>query len=259
MVKRKRPATEEPEEEQLPPPLPDEPLPTLDDQPPLPDEPPPPFPNEDDAPPLPDEPVPSSSSDDSDEDSSPAKTVSDSAEEQVKPEPDAWQAIWAPSANSYYFYNTETKESTWLNPRLPPDEAAAYLAAHPPLIDPDSTSSPFPSEPVPENIYNPEKGEYGFTARFNARTGKFQNHPELTAENFSTQGQLMRTAREYFDVSQMSQGKIVGQSGGALKSERRTMKIKKSQLKELIRRKREKKDKNKREWYRNDDIIVRKH
>ena len=69
----------------------------------------------------------------------------------------------------------------------------------------------------------------------------------------------MRTAREYFDVSQMSQGKIIGQSGGALKSERRTMKIPKAQLKELIRRKREKKDKNKREWYRNDDIIVRKH
>ena len=69
----------------------------------------------------------------------------------------------------------------------------------------------------------------------------------------------MRSAREYFDVSQMMQGRVVGQSGGALKAERRTMKIPKSQLKELIRRKREKKDRNKREWLANDDIIVRKH
>ena len=258
--KRKRPATEEPDEEEAPPPLPGEALPGTDEQPPLPDEPPPPLPDEpvpDQAPPLPDEPIPSSSEDDSDESSSPDNTTSDAGV--VNSEPDAWQAIWEPSANAYYFYNSETKESTWLNPRLPPDQAAAYLAENPPLIpDPDS-APPIPTEPVPEDVYNPETGEYGFTARFNLRTGKFQNHPEQTAENFSTQGQLMRTAREYFDVNQMSQGKIIGQSGGALKSERRTMKIPKAQLKELIRRKREKKDKNKREWYKNDDIIVRKH
>ena len=260
MAKRKRPATEEPNEEEISPPLPDEPLPVADEQPPLPDEPLPPLPDEpvpDEAPPLPDESVPSSSEDESDESSSPDNAASDA--DRVNPEPDAWEAIWESSANAYYFYNTDTKESTWLNPRLPPDQAAAYLAANPPLIpDPDS-APPIPTEPVPEDIYDPETGEYGYTARFNLRTGKFQNHPEHTAENFSTQGQLMRTARDYFDVSQMTRGKIIGQSGGALKSERRAMKIPKAQLKELIRRKREKKDKNKREWYKNDDIIVRKH
>lgn len=260
--KRKRPVTEEIEDEELPPPLPDEPLPELDEQPPLPDEQPPPLPDEpvpDEAPPLPNEPTPSSSSEDSDDVSALDQTASETTEGQVKSEPDAWQAIWEPSANAYYFYNTETKESTWLNPRLPPAEATAYLAANPPLIDPATSAPPIPPEPVPEDVYNPETGEYGFTARFNLRTGKFQNHPEQTAENFSTQGQLMRTARDYFDVTQMSQGRVIGQSGGALKSERRTMKIPKAQLKELIRRKREKKDKNKREWLKNDDIIVRKH
>jgi hypothetical protein len=69
----------------------------------------------------------------------------------------------------------------------------------------------------------------------------------------------MREAKEYFDVSTMSQGRIIGQSGGALRSERRTMKIPKAQLKELIRRKREKKDKAKRAWFADDDVIVRKH
>jgi predicted XRE-type DNA-binding protein len=254
-VKRKNPPTEE----EKAPPLPDEPLPVIEEQPPLPDELPPPLPEEDvpvDQPPLPDEPPPPTSEEPI-EISTPAITT-DVKGESTGQESDGWQAIWEPSANAYYFYNTETQESTWLNPRLPPDEAAAALAANPPIIDPNAPPAVY-KEPVPEDVYNPETGEYGFTARFNSRTGKFQNDPEHTAENFSTQGQLMRTAREYFDVSQMSQGRIIGKSGGALKSERRTMKIPKAQLKELIKRKREKKDKNKREWLLNDDIIVRKH
>jgi len=264
---RKRKASEA-EEEERPPPLPDEPIPEAVENPPLPDEEPPPLPEsppplpDEDVPqepsaPLPDEPTPSSPEDSST--CSPQGSEEDASPSKGKSEPDAWQAIWEPSANAYYFYNTETHETTWLNPRIPREEAEAYLREHPPLIDPDYRPPPPPEEQPPKEVYDPETGEYGFTARFNARTGKWQNNPEHTAENFSTEGQLMRTAREYFDVSQMQQGRVVGQSGGALKAERRTMKIPKKQLKELIRRKREKKDRNKREWYRNDDIIVKKH
>jgi len=256
-LKRKRSSDDDEVEEggDPNPPLPDEPLPESSEAPPLPDEPLPEDPSPGEAPPLPDEPVPSSEDEDeSTDEESDSKTL----EKPSDNEPDPWQAIWDPNANAYYFYNSETKESTWLNPRLPRQEAEAYLAAHPPLIDPTAPLT-IPQEPIPDDIYNPETGEYGFTARFNARTGKFQNNPEHTAENFSTEGQIMRTAREYFDVSQMAEGKVIGQSGGALKSERKMMKIPKSQLKELIRRKREKKDRNKREWLRNDDIIVRKH
>jgi hypothetical protein len=228
-----------------PPRLPSEPPPH--DPPPLPNEPLP-----DDAPPLPDEPTPPSSEEDEDE---PLSTKDNRSPQPGTTEPDAWQAIWEPSAQAYYFYNIETKEKSWLNPRLPPDEAAAYLAANPPK----QSQLPLAPEEPPEDVYDPETGEYGFTARFNLRTGKFQNNAEITAENFSTQGQLMRTAREYFDVKQMSEGKVVGQSGGALKAERKAMKVPKSAMKELIRRRKEKKDANKREWLINDDIIVRKH
>jgi hypothetical protein len=246
------------------PPLPDDEPPVPDEEPPLPNEQPPPLPTEDvpeEQPPLPDEPLFVSSGD--------SNQVSTGHMTQVaqvtQPEPDAWQAIWEPSANAYYFYNSETHESTWLNPRLPPDEAAAYLAVNPPAYNSNAGHTPgayglpqsLPHETVPESVYDPETGEYAFTARFNARTGKFQNNPEHTAENFSTKGQLMREAKEYFDVNVMSQGKIVGQSGGALKADRRgySKKIKK----ELIKRGKEKRDRKKREWLANDDVIVRKH
>lgn len=278
-VKRKASAVEEEA-----PPLPEEPLPlsTNEDQPPLPDEAPPPLPEEDipeEAPPLPDEPAPlpdeplpddsrtedltdTDRDSDSDSDSNAdASTPNPATAPPTQPatEPDAWQAIWEPSANAYYFYNTETHETTWLNPRLPPDEAAAYLAAHPPVLDPDSR--PVYKDPVPSDVYDPETGEYAFTARFNAKTGKFQNNPEHTAENFSTQGQLIRTAKEYFDIQQMTEGKVIGKSGGALKADRRAMmrSMTKKQRKEFIEKCKKKKDDKKREWYRNDDIIVRKH
>jgi hypothetical protein len=265
-AKRKRKARDDEGPED--PPLPDEPLPPLDEDPPLPDEEPPPLPDEDvpdEAPPLPDEPVPSSSEDSDAE--QPSKNTSSKPETSAlvqttappvpEPEPDSWQAIWDSTANAYYFYNPETKETTWLNPRLPPHEAEAALAANPPILDPTA----LPKERAPDDIYNPETGEYGFTARFNARTGKFQNNPEHTAENFSTLGQIMRTSHDYFDVSQMQKGEIVGQSGGRLKADRKAQMnaMTGKQRKQFVEQMKKKKDQKKREWYADDDIIVRKH
>src|SRR5277367_1060210 len=273
-AKRKREAADD--EGPEPPPLPNEPLPPLGGEPPLPDEEPPPLPDEeppllpdedvpDEALPLPVEPLPSSSEDSDSEEPSKHSSrnpetsalVPTTAPPAPEPEPDAWQAIWDSTANAYYFYNPETKESTWLNPRLPPPEAEAALAANPPILDPTALRK----ERAPDDIYDPETGEYGFTARFNARTGKFQNNPEHTAENFSTMGQIMRTSHDYFDVSQMEKGKIVGQSGGSLKADRRAqMKaMTNKERKAFVQKMKEKKDQKKREWYANDDIIVRKH
>ena len=273
MAKRKRQAADDQGPEVSP--LPDEPLPPSEEQPPLPreeqpplpDEEPPPLPDEEipnEAPPIPDEPLPSST-EDSEEEEKLIRDASTKREtsalvpstEPPAPEPDAWQAIWEPTANAYYFYNSETHETTWLNPRIPPDEAAAALAANPPILD----ITALPKERAPENIYNPETGEYGFTANFNARTGKFQNNPEHTAENFSTMGQIMRTSHDYFDVSQMQKGHIVGQSGGQLKADRRAIvqALPKKERRKFIDKMKEKKDQKKREWYANDDIIVRKH
>jgi hypothetical protein len=263
-AKRKRKARDDEEPEA--PPLPDEPLPPLDEDPPVPDEEPPPLPDEDipdEEPPLPTEPVPSSSEESDAE--QPSKSISREPETSALvqttappvPELDAWQAIWDSTANAYYFYNPETKETTWLNPRLPPHEAEAALAANPPILDPTA----LPKERPPDDIYNPETGEYGFTARFNARTGRFQNNPEHTAENFSTLGQIMRTSHDYFDVSQMQKGEIVGQSGGRLRADRKAQMnaMTGKQRKQFVEKMKKKKDQKKREWYADDDIIVRKH
>ncbi|KDN52237.1 hypothetical protein K437DRAFT_25015 [Tilletiaria anomala UBC 951] len=97
-------------EDEGPPPLPDEPPPlphenTSEAQdegpPPLPDEPPSlPREDEDEAPPLPEEEEP------------PSESPGDGRQPQGHP----WQAVWDPSRGAYYFWNSATNETTWINP-----------------------------------------------------------------------------------------------------------------------------------------------
>jgi hypothetical protein len=61
------------------------------------------------------------------------------------------------------------------------------------------------------------------------------------------------------NVSVMSQRKVVGQSGGALKVDRPLGMIPNAQMKELIQRKQEKKDNAKWEWYANDNVVASQH
>lgn len=56
-----------------------------------------------------------------------------------------WQAIWSPVHNAYYFYNTTTHETTWVNP-LQPDPAASQSETPTTPADPSpSTSSSAPA------------------------------------------------------------------------------------------------------------------
>src|SRR5712671_2533503 len=61
-----------------------------------------------------------------------------------------WQAIWSPAHNAYYFYNTLTHETTWVNPLQPaaaagdtPDPSAPSASASTSA----STSTPSSSAP----------------------------------------------------------------------------------------------------------------
>ncbi|KAI9676330.1 MAG: hypothetical protein M1817_000487 [Caeruleum heppii] len=86
------------------PPLPSEAVP------PLPSEGVPPLPTED-VPPLPSEPLPSTTTD-------PASEADD-----------GWEPFWHASAQTYYFFNRHTGETTWTNPRVPEGDPAVSGAA----------------------------------------------------------------------------------------------------------------------------------
>lgn len=124
-------------------------------------------------------------------------------DEPPPPPPNAWQAIFSPQHNAYYFYNSETNETTWTNPLQPPDSTTPTPA---PSADVASASastskSPEPSQPEastsshnalqqaaiaagidpslayldPSLAMSASTGAppNTFTAKFNARTGAF--------------------------------------------------------------------------------------
>jgi hypothetical protein len=53
-----------------------------------------------------------------------------------------WQAIWSPGHSAYYFYNSSTQETTWVNPLQPPSAASGDG-------DATTTTAPPPSVPTP--------------------------------------------------------------------------------------------------------------
>ncbi|QRV84747.1 hypothetical protein RhiJN_12763 [Ceratobasidium sp. AG-Ba] len=160
--------------------------------------------SKDENPPLPDEPVPTQNE---------------------------WQAIWSPAHNAYYFYNSRTAETTWVNPLEPP--AASSSNSDPAAAPTPSTSSAQPQPEVaaaaptepeekppqdlsylngidPELAYLdpslavPPTGAKGpvptFTARFGARSGKFTamdgRQPEHLSEAASATDELSKADRE---------------------------------------------------------------
>jgi len=137
--------------------------------------------------------------------------------------PTPWQAIFSPQYNTYYFYNTETQQTTWENPLLPaaestvPDDnptdpitgpssqyaalqAAAIAAGIDPSLahlDPNLLSS------IPSSSTSPSFNTGlppAFTAKFNARTGQFTRPDGRDPTHLSEHARMTRMSEFYFDV-----------------------------------------------------------
>lgn len=72
---------------------------------------------------------PSPSSSSSDSLSTPIKALSPGSNQ--NPPDDGWEALWDNTSQQYYFYNRFTNETTWVNPRVPPQTLAERLAKDP--------------------------------------------------------------------------------------------------------------------------------
>ncbi|KAG8744118.1 hypothetical protein FRC10_010799 [Ceratobasidium sp. 414] len=155
---------------------------------------------DDENPPLPDEPVPTQSE---------------------------WQAVWAPTHNAYYFYNSRTGETTWVNPLDPSSSASTSTAQTQPQPQPElQPDKPKQDETKPEeaprdlsylNGIDPElayldptlavppAGAKGpvptFTARFGARSGAFTAMDGRRPEHLSEAARAQRMSSVYFDTA----------------------------------------------------------
>ncbi|RPD61574.1 hypothetical protein L226DRAFT_534222 [Lentinus tigrinus ALCF2SS1-7] len=131
----------------------------------------------------------------------------------------AWQAVWSPAHNAYYFYNSVTQETTWTNP-LQLNAEAGPSNSTPPSAD--ATDTPAASSSS-HDIYTAAAAQgidpalahldpslaasgsapsaFTYTAKFNARTGAFTRPDGRDPTHLSEYERAKRMSEFYFDVN----------------------------------------------------------
>ncbi|KAF5373402.1 hypothetical protein D9615_009512 [Tricholomella constricta] len=186
-----------------------------------------------------------------------------------------WQAVFAPQYNAYYFYNTETQQTTWENPLLPPATSTSSSSSQPPAsaspATEDPTSSAYTSQyaaleaaalaagidpslahldptllssiPSSSGVAPASGLPPAFTAKFNARTGQFARPDARDPTHLSEHARAARMSEFYFDVNAWEQQ--LAAQGGSIKGgeEEEGKKRKRPSKKDLERFREQKKQK----------------
>ncbi|KAM5536800.1 hypothetical protein V8D89_009518 [Ganoderma adspersum] len=136
-----------------------------------------------------------------------------------------WQAVWSSAHNAYYFYNSITHETTWVNPLQPNAEAGpSNVSADAPEAS-SSTADPSHQSAAGYDLYaaaaaqgidpalahlDPSLGgssssmnpaAFTYTAKFNARTGAFTRPDGRDPTHLSEYERAKRMSEFYFDVN----------------------------------------------------------
>ncbi|KAI0657583.1 hypothetical protein C8Q70DRAFT_1046179 [Cubamyces menziesii] len=132
-----------------------------------------------------------------------------------------WQAVWSPAHNAYYFYNSVTQATTWVNP-LQQDNAEAGPSSAPAAAASTAQATPGASsstvdlyaaaaaqgiDPALAHL-DPSlvagtgaPGAFTYTAKFNARTGAFARQDARDPTHLSEYERAKRMSEFYFDVN----------------------------------------------------------
>lgn len=94
-------------------------------------------------------------------------TETPSRDDEPKPPQHAWQAIFSPQHNAYYFFNAETQETTWVNPLEPTasGSTANTTSSSDPTPTPDASTAEQQEEAqssssAPSSSINPATSHY---------------------------------------------------------------------------------------------------
>ncbi|KAG8921889.1 hypothetical protein FRC02_012300 [Tulasnella sp. 418] len=152
------------------------------------------------------------------------------------PATNGWQAIWSPSHNAYYFFNSRTNETTWTNPLVPPPTEGSSGEAGPSTTTSSTsqqsaqTSSTIMTEDALDgidpalayldpNLYELSRGKGNlgagqtFQARFNSRTGRFTAMNDRDPSHLSEYARAQRMSEVFFDVHKWEEELASGNAG----------------------------------------------
>ncbi|GAA5841322.1 hypothetical protein JCM3766R1_005028 [Sporobolomyces carnicolor] len=201
------------------------------------------------------------------------KAVADDEPEtaEQKDAAEAWQAVFSPEANAWYFWNAKTNQTTWENPRDAASSSSGDAAAGTSTSETSSSSAtaqpPLPSEPAATGELPPIDPDLAWldpsaargsstnaqAARFNARTGRFQVDPKFTPDRISDYQRSHRQQEAYYDVKgweQQLEGKGLKRAGDE-EAEGSRKRPSSRQVEKFKQQKQEKKKKKLTSWLAN--------
>jgi hypothetical protein len=209
----------------------------------------------------------------------PEKEIKDAAKDQEEPKQETdqpaaaslWTPVWDDNAQAYYWWNTKTNETTWINPAKAVEDPAAVqtqATANNPLdflldridnvvkkeLDGQEDQTANQSYQDYAQYYDPYyQQEEGYTAQahFNARTGRFTTQSDadrLNPDHLSIHARAKRQMENYFDVDSYTEQRNAQRSmieaGRVAKKKPLTRK----EVEYFKKMKKEKKSKRAREW-----------
>lgn len=204
-------------------------------------------------------------------------------EEEEKVEQPKWTPVWDDNAQAYYWWNTETNETTWINPDAPAEAYAEEKStatstastSNNPLdflldridnvvkkkldgqdqVDTPEQQNSYYSSASYDQHYDPNSTtpteSYTSHAHFNARTGRFTTQADvnrLNPEMLSIESRATRQMQNYFDVDTYTEQRNsqihMADTGRINKKKPLTRK----EVEYFKKMKKEKKSKRAREW-----------
>ncbi|KAG0736351.1 hypothetical protein G6F57_006397 [Rhizopus arrhizus] len=191
------------------------------------------------------------------------ETVNKHAESEQK-DSGTWTSVWDDNYKNYYWWNTSTNETTWVDPnaeiKIKNSDPSNYL------LDPEtrkkigagelneeeklkSYAQITHADANPQSYYQTQDYSQLYTtqAYFNARTGKFtaqEDATRLNPENFTIENRATRQMQFYFDVDAYTEER----NRMRLLDKGTRKKLTRKELERFKKMKQEKKNKRAREW-----------
>lgn len=199
-------------------------------------------------------------------------------QDQTNADASKWTPVWDSNVQAYYYWNTETNETTWVNP-LDPNAAASTSAesnttatasgaatenpldflldridneVKKKLDNGENETATSEQQPYYDNAYYGDQyydyTDYSTQAHFNARTGRFTAQAEverLNPEHLSFTARATRQMNAYFDVDSYTEQRNAERAAGKVTKKKP---LTRKEIEYFKKMKQEKKNKRAREW-----------
>lgn len=198
------------------------------------------------------------------EDTEPSQPEEDTKDTNHQEHASLWTAVWDDNAQAYYWWNTETNETTWINPEQPVYDTVTSQNPLDSILDKIETEvkkqldgeeavAPVVNQASYERYFEDQpEPSYTTTAHFNARTGRFTTQEDLNRlnpEHLTIENRATRQMQNFFDVDRYTEERNMQRA--SYTADGRIAKKKHLSRKEVEyfkKMKKEKKSKKAREW-----------